>query len=82
MAKTQTELTAILNGVVTQQKKTAAEITGVQTEVTTLKQKIADLEAAVPDDASPELEAAVEAVKAQAQVVDDEIPDQVTPPEV
>lgn len=74
---TQAEEAEILRNVLDQQKKTA-------TEVGTLLQKVSDLEAAIANagGASPELIDAVAAVKAQAQVVDDLIPDApVTPPD-
>lgn len=78
---TQAEQAQILRDVLAQQQKTAAEIGGVQTEVTALKARIAELEAAAgnQDNASQELVDAVAAVKAQAQVVDDAIPDAPTP---
>lgn len=79
---TQAEATAKLNEVLAQQQKTAGEITVVQTEVNTLKQTIVDLQAVIAagnDQVSPELQAAIDAVAAQAQVVDDQIPDAPTP---
>jgi peptidoglycan hydrolase CwlO-like protein len=76
---TQAEQAQILRDVLTQQKKTAAEIASLQAAMDVLKQTILDLEAAATN-ASPELVAAVADVKAQAQVVDDQIPDVVTPP--
>lgn len=77
IVKTQAELVTILNGINEQQKKTVTEIQTLQTETTTLKERIAALEKVIADgpEVSPELEAAVEAVKLQAQVVDDAIPD-------
>jgi cob(I)alamin adenosyltransferase len=74
---TQAELAADLRAVLAQQKKTSAEIAVVQTSVDTLKAKIAELEAVIAGggEASPELVAAVAEVKAQAQVVDDQLPD-------
>lgn len=77
MAKTQAEIAQTLTQVVEQQKKTVTEIQTLQTETNTLKDKIVALEKVIADgpEVTPELEAAVEAVKAQAQVVDDAIPD-------
>lgn len=75
---TQAEATAKLQEVLAQQQKTAGEIGVVQTEVNTLKQTIEDLKAVIAagnDQVSPELQAAIDAVAAQAQVVDDQIPD-------
>lgn len=74
---TQAEIVAILQDVLAQQKKTSAEITSLQAGVDTLKAKITELEAVIAagDQASQELVDAVAAVKAQAQVVDDQIPD-------
>ncbi len=75
---TQAELVTQLQAVLAQQKKTSGEIATVQLSVDALKQKIVDLEAVIAagGDASPELTQAVADVKAQAQVVDDQIPDQ------
>jgi prefoldin subunit 5 len=77
----QAEQAQILRDVLTQQKKTQAEIATLQASVDTLKQTITDLEAVVAagGNASPELVSAVADVKAQAQVVDDQIPDVPTP---
>jgi len=73
----QAELTADLRAVLAQQKKTSAEIATVQGSVDTLKAKIAELEAiiAAGGEVTPELVTAVADVKAQAQVVDDQLPD-------
>ena len=73
----QTEAAATLNAVLAQQKKTEGEILTVQTEVGTLKTKITDLEGLLASggEVTAELAAAVQAVKEQAQVVDDAIPD-------
>lgn len=78
---TQKELAEQLKLVLAQQKKTAAEIAAVQVSVDTLKTKITDLEAVIAngDSASQELIDAVQAVKEQAQVADDLIPDVPTP---
>ncbi len=80
--KTQAELVQVLNAVNEQQKKTVTEIQGVQTEVNTLNDKIIELQKIIEagGTVSPELEAAVDAVQTQAQVVDDAIPD--APPAV
>lgn len=80
MAKTQAELVVELQAVLEQQKKTTTEIQAVQTSVNTLKEKITELEEIINaggtgGEASQELVDAVQAVKDQAQVVDDEIPD-------
>lgn len=80
---TQAEQAQILRTAVDQLKKSAGEIAVVQTETNTLKTRVAELEAIVAagGDASPELVAAVQAVKDQSQVVDDAIPDPpVVPP--
>jgi hypothetical protein len=80
---TQAELVIVLNDVVLQQKKTVEEIKSVQAAVDTLKEDIAELEKIIADGiVGPELAAAVEAVKVQAQVVDDQIPDLPVPPPV
>lgn len=78
---TQSDLTADLKAVLAQQKKTAGEIAAVQEGVDTLKTQVADLEAqiAAGGNVTPELMRAVSDVKAQAQVVDDLIPDVPTP---
>lgn len=76
---TQAELAKTLQDVLAQQKKSLAEI---QNQSTTLQQKIADLEAVIAAGGAvtPELEQAVADVKAQAQLVDDAIPDTPEPP--
>ena len=77
----QTEVAAILRAVTEQQKKTITEIRGVQSAVTTLKEKIVTLEDQIKNGAvSAELEAAVAELKVQAQAVDDAIPDEPTVP--
>jgi peptidoglycan hydrolase CwlO-like protein len=79
---TQAELAADLKAVLAQQQKTAGEIAAVQASVDTLKAQIVDLEGqiATGGTVSQELVDAVAAVKAQAQIVDDLIPDVATPP--
>jgi peptidoglycan hydrolase CwlO-like protein len=79
---TQTQLAADLKAVLEQQKKTSVEITALQGSVDTLNTKITELEAVISagGEASQELTDAVAAVKAQAQVVDDQIPDLPEPP--
>lgn len=80
---TQAELVVVLNNVVLQQKKTVEEIKSVQAAVDTLNEKIVELEKIIADGVvGEELAAAVEAVKAQAQVVDEQIPDLPVPPPV
>jgi hypothetical protein len=81
---TQAELAADLRAVRSQQEKTAAEIVAVQEAQTLALAKIAELEALISAGSivSQELIDAVAAVKAQAQVVDDLIPDAVVPPPV
>lgn len=72
------EALAKLDKVLAQQQKTATEIDSVQTEVTALKAQIADLQAVIAagnDSVSPELAAKIDAIAAQAQLVDDKIPD-------
>lgn len=79
---TSAELTADLKLVLAQQQKTVAEIQSVQTAVNTLNAKIVELEAIIAaggEGISQELTDAVAEVKAQAQVVDDQIPDLPTP---
>ena len=73
----QSEQAQILRDVYAQQQKTAGEIATLQGSVDTLNTRIAELETAVTagGDASQELIDAVAAVKQQAQVVDDQIPD-------
>lgn len=80
---TSSELAADLKLVLAQQQKTATEIKGVQGSVDTLKTRVAELEAIIAaggDAISQELVDAVAAVKAQAQLIDDSIPDVPTPP--
>ena len=73
----QAQLAADLQAATAQLKKIFGEIAGVQTEVTALKEKVAALEAVIAAGIEPseELIAAVAAVKEQAQIVDDQIPD-------
>ncbi len=83
MAKTQAEIAADLRLVVDQLKKSQGEIGVVQTEVTALKTKIDEMQKIIDgmgNAATQELIDAADAVKAQAQVVDDAIPDPVSPP--
>lgn len=78
---TQKALADDLKLVHAQQQKTAEEIKAVQASVDTLKEKIVELEAVIAGgEADQELTDAVAAVKAQAQTVDDLIPDLPTPP--
>jgi len=81
---TQAELAADLKLVSAQQKKTGDEIKALQASMNVLKDKITDLEEVIANGggATTELTDAVAEVKAQAQVVDDLIPDPVTPPPV
>lgn len=74
---TQKELADDLKLVLAQQQKTVTEIQGLQTEVNTLKNTIVDLQKIIDAGGTigQELVDAVAAVKAQAQVVDDQIPD-------
>lgn len=53
------------------------QVTKIGTETGTLIQKVSDLEAVIASGglATPELTAAVDALKAQVQVVDDLVPD-------
>lgn len=78
---TQAELAADLRAVRAQQDKTAAEIAEVQAAQTVALAKIVALEEVIAAGIQPsqELVDAVAAVKAQAQVVDDLIPDVVPP---
>lgn len=79
MAATQSELAADLRVVIQQQKKTQTEIQSVQSATDILKAKVKELEDIIANNpeaaAIPELVQAVADVKAQAQVVDNEIPD-------
>lgn len=78
---TQAEIAADLRAVLAQQQKTAAEIAAVQEAQNVAIAKIAELEAliAAGGTVTQELVDAVAAVKAQAQIVDDLIPDVPTP---
>lgn len=78
---TQSELAADLKLVLAQQQKTAAEIAAVQAAQTLSLQKITELEAIIAAGGGPsqELIDAVAEVKAQAQIVDDLIPDVAAP---
>lgn len=80
----QAELTADLKAVLVQQQKTSGEIATLQASVDAQTVKIAELEALVAAGGtiSQELIDAVAAVKAQAQIIDDQIPDVVPPPPV
>lgn len=73
----QTQLAADLQAVLAQQKKTSAEIASVQAATDALNARIVELEAVIANggEASQELTDAVAAVKAQAQALDDQIPD-------
>ena len=79
---TQQQLVDDLKAVRTQQEKTAKEIAEVQAGVDTLKAKVVELEEIIAAGSAPsqELVDAVAEVKAQAQIVDDLIPDLPTPP--
>lgn len=79
---TQADLAADLRAVRAQQEKTAAEIAAVQEAQTVALEKITELEAVIAAGVAPtpELVDAVAAVKAQAQIVDDLIPDLTVPP--
>lgn len=79
---TQAELAADLRAVRAQQEKTGGEIATLQGSVDTLNAKIVSLEAllAAGGVVTQELIDAVAAVKEQAQIVDDQIPDVVPPP--
>ncbi len=79
---TATELTADLKLVLAQQQKTVTEIQTLQSSVDTLNVKIVELEAIIAaggEGITQELTDAVAEVKAQAQVVDDQIPDAPVP---
>ena len=78
---TQAELAADLKAVLAKQQKTADEIKALQAGQDVLTAKIVELQALVDagGTVSQELIDAVAAVKAQAQVVDDLIPDVPTP---
>ncbi len=77
---TQLELIEALKTVRAQQDKSTEEI---KNALKTLSDKITELEEVIAKgEATPELTAAVDAVKAQAQVIDDLIPDLPPPPPV
>ncbi len=75
--QSQAELTETLNAVAASQAKTAREIKSVQDKSDELAVKVAQLEEALANQASvtPELAAAVQAVKDGAKALDDQIPD-------
>ena len=79
---TQAEVVQTLKDALALQIKTAAEIDAVQAGVNELHVKIEELEEQIrnTENASDELIAAADAVKAQAQLVDDKIPDLPPPP--
>ena len=77
---TQAELAAQLKDVLAKQVKTQGEIQTLQASMDVLTTKVTELQALIDSGAATtELADAVAAVAAQAQVVDDQIPD-VTPP--
>jgi chromosome segregation ATPase len=85
---TQAEIVVLVNQCNEALTDVATEVSKVAAETDGLQERIADLEAAVnnQNEASPELVAAVTALKAQAIVVadgvkavDDKVPDAVTP---
>lgn len=80
---TQAELAQSLRDVAVQQNKTIVEIQTLQGSVTTLNEKVAELEADIAEGGTitPELTEAVAEVKRLAQLVDEQIPDVETPPE-
>ncbi len=70
------EIIADLKAIETQQKKSVEEIKAVQASVDELKKKINELEEIIASaPVSQELADAVAAVKSQAQITDDLIPD-------
>lgn len=77
MAKTQSELAADLRLVLEQQKKTSGEIVVVKASVTTLKEKIQELEDLITEGGviTQELADVGAAIKAQSQLIDDQLPD-------
>lgn len=79
---TQAELSADLRAVRAKQEKTAQEIADLQTAQNVAIQKIVQLEEVIAAGVTPsqELVDAVAAVKSQAQIVDDLIPDVGVPP--
>lgn len=74
---TQAQAAQTLRDVLAREQKTAGEIQTLQTGVTDLKSQIAELQAQVADggEVTPELQQAIDDVAAQAQVIDDLIPD-------
>lgn len=81
----QAELAASLRTAAGQLTKVRTEIQGVQTATDELKAKVTELEAKLAEaiangSVTQELQDAVAEVVAQAQVVDDEIPDTPAPP--
>jgi ubiquinone biosynthesis protein UbiJ len=78
-----------INKIMLNQSELAVQLTALTTQVQhigvetdTLKTKITDLETAINNGGtvSPEVESALNALKAQVQVVDDLVPDNVTSP--
>lgn len=66
---------------VVQVKAATDKLTKIGTETSTLLQKITDLTTIITNGpVTPEMQAAVDALTAQAQVVDDLVPDAPTPP--
>ena len=78
--QTQAQLAEDLRAVLAKQQKTHEEILATKNSIVTLKGVIVDLEAVIAkgEGATEELANAVAAVKLQAQIVDDDLPD-VTP---
>jgi hypothetical protein len=84
IVKTSSQLVADLHAVLERQHKTAVEIAIVQDSVNRLTAKVAELQAIVGKGGfdsmiTQELIDAVEAVKSQAETIDEQIPDLVEP---
>lgn len=77
---TQAELAADIRAVTVQLAKSAEETKELQASVNVLKDRITELEESLGDNVSQEVLDAVTALKAQAQIVDDNIPDVVKAP--
>lgn len=79
---TQAELVADIKAATEQLKKVDGEVKTLQGSVDTLKTKVAELEAIIAQGGTigQELVDAVAELKAQVQVVDDNVPDVVVPP--
>jgi len=78
---TDAELAVELEALKAQVEKIGGETDALKTEITTLNQKVADLEAALAasGNVTPEVQTAFDALKTQVAVVDSKVED-ITPP--